>query len=265
MRLKALKMRLFLTTILLWLGTASFSYAISPLTVDIKPFGDGFVMARQDGMLIWTDIDGAGIDSIRLKIDIAGIEVSGDMILAVSPDCCIMRVERNGKSRQLCRSQIKNNIDHVVGIASTKDNTLVLTEYGVILSTTDFDTFTALDFNGTYTFYYEETRFCSISASDNSYFIAGTYRNGMPAVYTSATGKIWSERTLGYTEGGESLQLEQQPLRLTYDRRNDRFVMACTDGYLFYMPGCSHCNAIERKSMQDITAVAFNSGYCLFR
>lgn len=256
------KWRQFLITVMMWLGTASFCYALKPVTVDIKPFADGYVTARADGMLTWTDMDGNPRDSVRLKMEIAGIEVKEGRVIAVSPDCRVLSVERDGRSRQLCRSQMKQNGDRVTGIACTKDKALILTETGVILSTQDFDTFTALDFNGTYYLYYQQTMFRSISASDNSFCIAGTFPDGMPAVFTSATGKIWSERSLTYTEGGQTMQLEQQPLKLAYDRRGDRFVMACTDGFLFYMPGCSHCNSMEHKSMRDIVAVAFNDGHC---
>ena len=252
--------KLFLATLSVWLGTVSASFALSPVIVDIKPFADGFVMARADGMLIWTDIAGNVSDSVKTGTDIAGIDVREDRVLAVSPDCRIMSVSRDGNIRQLCRSRINNGTDIVVGIACAKDNTLILTEGGVLLSTVDFDSFTSMDFNGTYTPYYDETRFCAISASDNFYYIAGTYHDGLPAVFTSATGRIWSERTLSYTQERETLHLEHQPLGLAYDSLQDRFVMACTDGYLFYMPGCSHCNTIERKSMRDINAVAFNGG-----
>ena len=48
--------RLFLATMLMWLGTVSDAFALTPVTVDVKPFMDGYVTARTDGMLIWTDM-----------------------------------------------------------------------------------------------------------------------------------------------------------------------------------------------------------------
>jgi len=236
-----------LTIALLWSAALFHIYAETPQMVDIKPFGQGYVIAYSDGRICFADIEKHITDSIRLKTEIAGIEVKDDNVLAVTPDGMVYKAERKGKSRRLCRSRINGNADRVVGIASTKENTLILTEGGVIFSTRDFDSFTTMDFNGTYYSYYDETLFCSIAASDNSFFIAGTYMNGKPAVFTSATGKIWSERTLTYTENGQTLQLELQPLRLSYDGSHDRFVLVCTDGWLFYMPGCSHCNSLTRE------------------
>ncbi len=236
-----------LAIVMLWSATLFHINAATPQMVDVKPFGQGLVIAYSDGRICFADADKHVTDSVRIKAEIAGIDVKDDYVLAVTPDCAVYKAERNGRSRRLSRSRMSGNADKVVGIACSKDNTLILTEGGVILSTVDFDVFTTMDFNGTYYSYYEETSFCSIAASDNSFFIAGTYINGMPAVFTSATGKIWSERTLTYTENGQNLQLELQPLRLSYDRSHDRFVLSCTDGYLFYMPGCSHCNSLTRE------------------
>lgn len=265
MSVRQLYLKLFPTILLMWWGTVFSLFAARPQVVDIKPYNDGFVIASADGMLYWTDIEGVHLDSVNIKTDIAGIEVVEGSVLAVSPDCSIRSVERSGRNRLLFRgrSKIKNYLGRAVGIACTKDNTLILTDNGMILSTADYKSVSVFDFNSTYTAYYDEVQFRAICASENFCYIAGIYNTGMPAVFTSATGNVWSERTLNYTEGRENLQLEQQPLGLAYDSRMDRFVLACTDGYLFYMPGCSHCNSIERKSMVDITAVGFNSGRCI--
>lgn len=256
-------MKLFPTIFLMLWGTVFSLFAATPQIIDAKPFDDGFVIASSDGMLYWTDIDGVYLDSVNLKTDIAGIEVTDGSVLAVSPDCMILKVERSGKSSRMCRNQINKSSNRVVGIACSGGNTFVLTRYGIILKTSDFKLFTSFDFNLTYTGYYEQTRFSAICASGNSIFIAGVYDNGQPAVFTSAVGNIWSERTLTYTLSGETLSLEHQPLSMAYDSRMDRFVLGCTDGYLFYLPGCSHCNSLESKTHADITAVAFNSGYCI--
>lgn len=258
--------KLFPAIILLWWGTVLSSFAASPQIVDAKPFADGFVMASSDGMLYWTDIDGNPTDSVKLRTDIAGIEVRDGSVLTVSSDCMVMKVERNGKSSRLCNRQITNNADKVVGIACSGKKIFILTAYGTILSTDDIcKSFTALDFNGTYSLYYDQTRFSAICASDNSIFIAGTHDDGTPAVYTSAAGNIWSERTLIYTEGGQTQQLVYRPLSMAYDARMDRFVLGCTDGYLYYLPGCTHCDALEKKADHDIRSVAFNVGISLIR
>ena len=263
--LRNIIMRVSLTMTLLWSATLFYVQAATPQVADIKPYKDGFVIAYSDGKLCFTDIDGIVLDSVQLKAELAGIDISEDYVLAVTPDCAVMKVQQNGRSSRLCRSQIRNGADRVVGIACSSDRTLILTANGKILGTSDFKSFSTLDFNSTYSSYYDYTCFCAICASDNYFYIAGAFSNGMPAVFTSAAGNIWSERTLSYTEGSRTLELEQQPLGLAYDSRMDRFVLGCTEGYFFYMPGCSHCNSIERKSTDDIKALAFNSGYSIFK
>lgn len=258
---RSLVLKVSLTIVMLWSATLSYIHAAT--VADIKPFRDGFVIAYSDGLLCFADMEGVTLDSVGLKTEIAGIDVRQDYVLAVSPDCMVLKVERSGRSNRLCRSQMRNSADRVVGIACSNDRTLILTAGGRILSTVDFEDFTTLDFNSTYSSYYDYTRFCAICASDNFFYIAGTYPSGMPAVFTSATGNIWSERTLSYTEGSRTMELELQPLCLAYDSRMDRFVLGCSEGYLFYMPGCSHCNGIERKSMEDIWALGYNSGLFL--
>ena len=189
--------RLFPAIFLMWWGTVFSLFAATPQIIDAKPFDDGFVLASAHGMLYWTDIDGNPTDSVRVKTDIAGIEVRDGYVLTVSPDCMVMKVERNGKSRRLCSRQIANNADKVVGIACLGNKIFILTAYGTILSTdNDCQECVSQDFNGTYFLYYDQTRFRAICASGNSFFIAGIHDDGSPAVYTSTAGNIWSERTL---------------------------------------------------------------------
>ena len=255
--------RLFLTILLLWSGAVFSFFSAQAETVDIKPYDDGFVIARSDGMLFFTDIEGTAADSIKIRSEIAGIAVSGSDVLAVAPDGRVTSVERDGKSRILCRSL--NVSGSMEGIACFDGKVFILSSQGILMSTSDWRSFTTFDFNSTYSGYYEYVRFTSICASDNVIFLAGVFDDGMPAVFTSAAGNIWSERILYYNEGRNVLMLEQQPLGLGYDPRTDVFVLACTDGCLFFMPGCSNCNYIERKAMHDLNAVAFNSGRLIFR
>ena len=200
-------MKVSLTMALLWSATLFYVQAATPQVADIKPYKEGFVIAYSDGKLCFADIEGVVQDSVQLKTEVAGIDIREDYVLAVTPDCAVMKVQQNGRSSRLCRSQIRNGADRVVGIACSSDRTLILTVSGKILGTSDFESFSTLDFNSTYSSYYDYTRFCAICASDNYFYIAGVFSNGMPAVFTSAAGNIWSERTLSYTEGSRSSSL----------------------------------------------------------
>jgi len=229
----------------------------------IRPSGDGFVIAYADGTLCFTDIEGTPTDSLKLKRDIECIEVTAEGVIAVSTDRHVTLAQSDGKSRTLCRNLPGNG--SVAGIANYNGTIYILSVYGTLLSTADWNSFRTFDFNSTYSGYYEFVTFSDICASDNAIFIAGSYDSGIPAVFTSAQGNIWSERGLTYTEGPQTLGLDLEPVALAYDALADRFVMACTGGCLFFMPGCSHCNSIEQVQAQDLQAVAFNRGQRLFR
>lgn len=149
-----------------------------------------------------------------------------------------------------CAAQTKNlsrklPVKDIVGKTSYQGKQLLLSRQGVILTTSDYKTFQAFDFNSTYAGYYDYVRFTAISASEKSICIAGEYSNGMPAVFESSTGTVWSERELSYRKDGETLFLQSRPIALEYDAPNDRFIMTCADSSLFYMPNCSHCNSIQ--------------------
>ncbi len=254
--------RLFLTMVLLWSGTVA-AYAYSGI-VSAKPYEDGFVMASESGIIYWTDIRGNVTDSVKTVTDIAGIDVRDGKVLAVSPESEVFEVDRGGKSRRLCGRQTSGGW-RAVGIACLKETVFILGDNGVILSTNDdCATFGLLDFNGIYQLYYFYNTFTDICASDYSVFIAGTDENGTPTVFTSASGNIWSPRSLSYKEGRENLVLRQRPLSLAYDERKDSFVMGCEDGYIFHMPGCTHCNSADVREGGDIRAIAFNNGIPLY-
>ena len=122
---------------------------------------------------------------------------------------------------------------------------LLLSRQGVILTTSDYKSFQIFDFNSTYAGYYDYVRFAAISASDKSICIAGEYTDGMPAVFESSTGTVWSERELSYRKDGETRLLQSQPIALEYDAPHDRFIMTCSDSTMFFMPNCSHGNSIK--------------------
>lgn len=254
--------RLFLTVALLWSGTVA-AYAYSGI-VSAKPYEDGFVMASESGIIYWTDIRGNVTDSVKAGYPIAGIDVREGRILAVSPESEVFEVDRGGKVRRFCGKQTSGG-SRAVGIACLKETAFILFDNGVILSTKDnCKNFTFLDFNGVYQLYYFYNTFTDICASDYSLFIAGTDENKTPTVFTSASGKIWSPRSLSYKEGRENLVLKQKPLSLAYDERKDSFVMGCEDGYIFHMPGCTHCNSADVKEGGDVRAIAYNNGIPLY-
>ena len=164
--------------------------------------------------------------------------------IAVSSNGRLVLVNPGGRTKTLCR---KLPVRDIADITFYQGKLLLLSRQGVILTTSDYKSFQAFDFNSTYAGYYDYVIFTAIGASDKSICIAGEYSDGMPAVFESSTGTVWSERELSYRKDGETFFLQSKPINLEYDASHDRFIMTCADGVLFYMPGCSHCNSLTRE------------------
>lgn len=134
----------------------------------------------------------------------------------------------------------------VIGLAANDYACYALTDAGEICRSRDMKAWTAVDFNETYRGYYDAVRFVGIAAGTGSVAVVGTYEgNGAPAMFVSSMGNVWSERTLTYSQGDELFELGEAPLAVRADIARDEYVLTCTDGVLFFVPSCSHCNRIE--------------------
>ena len=121
--------------------------------------------------------------------------------------------------------------------------TFGLTDAGEIFWSRDGQSWTVIDFNEAYRGFYEPVRFVGIAAGKGSVAIVGTYeKTGAPAMFVSSMGNVWTERGLTYSQDEELFELTEAPLAIRADLERDEFVLTCTDGVLFFVPPCSHCN-----------------------
>lgn len=135
-----------------------------------------------------------------------------------------------------------------------------VTDAGEILRSPDGSAWTVFDFNANYAGYYPRMRFLAVAAGGGSVMVAGLDPEGRLAVYTSSRGTVWSERSLEYTEAGERRVLDVAPVSLSYDPVRDSFFLCGTQGTLFEMPGCSHCNRLTRYPA-DTLYVRLQAGF----
>ena len=134
----------------------------------------------------------------------------------------------------------------IIGTTSNEYATFGLTDAGEIFWSRDGKSWTVVDFNEAYRGYYEPVRFVGIAAGAASVAVVGTYeKTGAPAMFVSSMGNVWTERRLNYLQGEEMFDLGEAPLAVRADLERDEFVLTCTDGVLFFVPPCSHCNRLE--------------------
>lgn len=127
-----------------------------------------------------------------------------------------------------------------------------VTDAGEILRSADGAAWTVLDFNAEYAGYYPPMDWRAVAAGGGSVMVAGLDPDGHLAVYTSSRGTVWSARSLEYTEAGERGVLDVTPCSLSYDPLRDSFFLCGTQGTLFEMPGCSHCNRLTRYPVDTL-------------
>ena len=121
-----------------------------------------------------------------------------------------------------------------------------VTDAGEILRSADGAAWTAFDFNAQYAGFYPKMRWFAVAAGGGSVMVAGLDADGHLGVYVSSRGTVWSARSLEYTEAGERRVLDVTPCSLSYDPIRDSFFLCGSQGTLFEMPGCSHCNRLTR-------------------
>ena len=135
-----------------------------------------------------------------------------------------------------------------------------VTDAGEILRSEDGAAWTVFDFNAAYDGFYPRMRFLAVAAGGGSVMVAGLDPDGHLAVYTSSRGTVWSGRSLDYAEGGVRQVLDVTPVSLSYDPLRDSFFLCGTQGTLFEMPGCSHCNRLTRYPA-DTLYVRIQAGF----
>lgn len=157
-----------------------------------------------------------------------------------------------------CRTIRLDTRDNLVSIAASDPGIFAISAQGTIASSANGTSWSLLDFNSFYDGYYDRVIFTAIGASPEGVAATGSFTDGSPALFLSNQGTVWSERSLTYKDGARYVMLEATPLGISHDQNGDRWVMSCSEGTIFFIPGCSHCNSIEYRPAADIWQVAFN-------
>jgi len=134
----------------------------------------------------------------------------------------------------------------IVSISASDRICIASTADGQIYLSTDGINWKMSDFNAQYSEYYGQITVRCVCASTDGLMIAGVGQKGQPVAFESTQGGVWSERELSYSSDGSIKYLQELPLDLSFDYEHSRFVIQCSDNVIFYLPGCSHCNSIQR-------------------
>lgn len=171
-------------------------------------------------------------------------------VATVSADGTIQAVAE-GVATIFCKVTVNGkSVTHSFAIKVMKpvvaETSYRLTDSGVVLYSAAGGRWLEFDFKNYYRDYYDIETFTDICTGGGQVALCGVKSDGRPALFLSSGGNVWSERQLVYTApGGSVLELTEVPLSLSYDAQAQAFVMHCTHGAVFTIPGCSQCNALS--------------------
>lgn len=216
------------------------------------PTAEGFLAAGD--ILVRMDAEGNVLETFDLEMPVTSMALLGDRLFVLdAAGLSILELNRTG----LVVSHLDPPVyGHLKAISADDRQLWAVTDAGEILHSSDGLEWAVLDFNEQYNGFYPRIEFKAIAAGGGSIMVAGIRPDGRPAAYTSGMGNVWSERLLDYTEQGRTNLLEAEPVSLSYDPIQDRFYLACSGGWLLALPGCSHCNSIERYPVETLYARA---------
>ena len=212
--------------------------------------GDRFLAAGE--CLMWMDSEGKVVRRRPLEQPVAALAAVGNRWYALAADGReLLRLDPNGVVAGREKLPAKGRLR---ALAANGNTLWVVTDAGEILHREGTSEWTVLDFNEQYAGYYPRMAFRAVAAGGGSVMVAGSRPDGTPAVFTSARGSVWNERTLDYSEQGGSRTFSAVVMGLCYDGVQDRFYLQGSEGMELALPGCSHCNSLTRYPVDTLYA-----------
>lgn len=149
---------------------------------------------------------------------------------------------------------VKGNI---VSVSAGSSGCYGVTDEGEIIQSSDGISWEIFDLNRVYSGYYKPVRFSRVLVTEDRILLTGLRDDGSPLLMFSSLGKVWTDRTLNYTDEGEMQgSLCDQPNDIFYDKANDEFFIACSKGKLMMLPSCPHCNRLAVLTEEDLTGIS---------
>lgn len=152
--------------------------------------------------------------------------------------------------------QLKGNI---VSLSAGTSVCYGVSDRGEIIHSADGQNWTVFDFNDVYKGYYKTCTFSKVLVTPNLIAVIGKNTDGLPVLFFTSGGNVWSERPLIYTdEEGFNDQLNDVFINIYYDPSNDQFLLLCANSRLMTIPSCSHCNKLYTVSDNVLTGISGN-------
>lgn len=147
----------------------------------------------------------------------------------------------------------------IVSLSANTTHCYGVTNTGEIIHSGDGKNWSIFDFNEAYKGFYKSCRFKKVLVSENQISIIGVQEDGLPVMFYSSRGTVWTQRNLIYTDNeGVTSLLNDIPNDIFYDASQDRFILVCDNGKVMTIPGCTHCNKLFELGTENLNCIARN-------
>ena len=145
----------------------------------------------------------------------------------------------------------------LTALSASLQSCVGVTTDGEIIRTTDLENWSVLAFNDQYEGFYPRMSFSDVESGLENMAVIGVTDTGVPAMFISSQGSVWSYRELSYSASQGSYNLEEEPYSVIYDYLADQYILLCNGGVIFCVPACAHCNKLQRINANELKSLAF--------
>jgi hypothetical protein len=220
---------------------------------------DLFIAAGEHGTILVSS-DGISVthaESGTVK-NIFGMTLKNGMLIAGSERGTLL-ISNDGQSWSPVQTKARGDI---LSLSSNHSFSIGVTDAGEIMKSSDGINWEIRDYNKEYTGYNKVSQFKKILAAQNRFVIIGEHDDASPSILFSSLGNVWAERLPVYHDDGQMGILINKPNGITYDPDRNQFILACDNGELLSLPGCTQCNQYTKISENDLNAILYTDN-CL--
>jgi hypothetical protein len=238
-------------------GEITKSKNLSALKLNSLLVVDKQIFASDDKGTIWIGNDSDAFKKIDSGIDtkINSLAFFNGKVIAAADEgeLAIGNVDGEFESIEL------NLIGNIVSLSANSTDCYGVTDQGEIIRSKDGIKWDVFDFNKTYKGFYNACRFTKVLATDTQISIIGGQDDGLPVMFYSSLGTVWTQRNLVYTENNGASPLFSDKLNdLFYDEAFDQLILIGNHGKMMIIPSCSHCNKLFEIGEANLNAIAGN-------
>lgn len=218
---------------------------------------DKSLIAAGDKGAIWRSTESGAFKKINTETEsnINSLVLFNGKVIAAADHGELIIGSVNG-SFETIQLDLKGDI---VSISANATDCYGVTDQGEIIQSKDGNNWNVLDFNKAYKGFYKACQFTKVLAIEKQISIIGKQDDGLPVMFYSNRGTVWTQRDLTYSdEHGASTLLNDSLSDLFYDEASDQFLLITSHGKLMTIPSCSHCNKLYEVGSVNLKSITGN-------